>query len=148
MFPHRVGKSVLILYICLLVNVCPDLDICLFQESQKVPKLTINLGPKKPTEHAFFAVSLSNIIINKSLSSFSDQILIILTLISHCLLRACLYSNSLLCPRSWTRTQEKGTRGEARSRTRKNTRRSTRRRRKRNTSQIQTPQTVAQMSSS
>merc|ERR1712241_354668 len=25
------------------------------QESQKVPKLTINLGPKKPTEHAFFA---------------------------------------------------------------------------------------------
>ena len=28
------------------------------QESQKVPKLTINLGPKKPVEHAFFAVSL------------------------------------------------------------------------------------------
>jgi len=26
-----------------------------FQESQKVPKLTINIGPKKPTEHAFFA---------------------------------------------------------------------------------------------
>ena len=26
-----------------------------------MPKLTINLGPKKPTEHAFFAVSLSNI---------------------------------------------------------------------------------------
>jgi len=25
------------------------------QESQKVPKLTINIGPKKPTEHAFFA---------------------------------------------------------------------------------------------
>eukprot|EP00090_Calanus_glacialis_P019633 TRINITY_DN3012_c0_g1_i1.p1 TRINITY_DN3012_c0_g1~~TRINITY_DN3012_c0_g1_i1.p1 ORF type:complete len:2150 (+),score=766.00 TRINITY_DN3012_c0_g1_i1:196-6645(+) len=25
------------------------------QESQKVPKLTINLAPKKPTEHAFFA---------------------------------------------------------------------------------------------
>ena len=27
------------------------------QESQKVPKLTINLGPKRPMEHAFFAVS-------------------------------------------------------------------------------------------
>ena len=26
-----------------------------------MPKLTINLGPKKPTEHAFFAVNLSNI---------------------------------------------------------------------------------------
>merc|ERR1711997_124514 len=25
------------------------------QESQKVPKLTINLGPKRPMEHAFFA---------------------------------------------------------------------------------------------
>ena len=82
-FPHRVGKLVLFLYICLLVTVCPDLDICLFQESQKVPKLTINLGPKKPTEHAFFAVSLSNttetnIIENKSLWPFADQILIIL----------------------------------------------------------------------
>ena len=30
-----------------------------FQESQKVPKLTINIGPKKPTEHAFFAVSVN-----------------------------------------------------------------------------------------
>ena len=29
-----------------------------FQESQKVPKLTINLGPKRPMEHAFFAVRL------------------------------------------------------------------------------------------
>ena len=27
-----------------------------FQESQQVPKLKINLGPKKPVEHAFFAV--------------------------------------------------------------------------------------------
>ena len=68
-----------------------------------MPKLTINLGPKKPTEHAFFAVSLSNItetniIENESLWSFSDQILIILTLINHCLLRACLYSNSLFVP--------------------------------------------------
>lgn len=25
------------------------------QESQKVPKLTINIGPKRPMEHAFFA---------------------------------------------------------------------------------------------
>merc|ERR1739844_499076 len=26
-----------------------------YQESQQVPKLKINLGPKKPVEHAFFA---------------------------------------------------------------------------------------------
>lgn len=29
-----------------------------FQESQQVPKLKINLGPKKPVEHAFFAVRI------------------------------------------------------------------------------------------
>jgi len=33
----------------------PEKKISNTQESQKVPKLTINLGPKKPTEHAFFA---------------------------------------------------------------------------------------------
>ena len=31
------------------------------QESQKVPKLTINLGPKRPMEHAFFAVRNSSL---------------------------------------------------------------------------------------
>ena len=33
------------------------INLQIFQESQKVPKLTINLAPKKPTEHAFFAVN-------------------------------------------------------------------------------------------
>ena len=32
------------------------IEFIFFQESQQVPKLKINLGPKKPVEHAFFAV--------------------------------------------------------------------------------------------
>ena len=49
-------KSILGLLFNFLLYLKALFESFFFQESQQVPKLKINLGPKKPVEHAFFAV--------------------------------------------------------------------------------------------
>ena len=62
-----------------------------------MPKLKINLGPKKPVEHAFFAVS-------KNIENYKQFL-------------------KIFSSRTWTEMRGRGTRGEARTNIRRRKRR-------------------------